>query len=67
MSYLDKSLKEIHSALKSAFWSLYGYTSDESGIRHNTGIDEKTTFEEAKFMLVACSAFLNYLMQIYEK
>ena len=64
---LDKKGIKIHSALKSAFSSLYGYTSDESGIRHNTGIDEKTTFEEAKFMLVACSAFLNYLTQIYEK
>lgn len=64
---LDKKGIIIHSALKSAFSSLYGYTSDESGIRHNTGIDDKTTFEEAKFMLVACSAFLNYLTQIYEK
>lgn len=64
---LEKNGIKIHSALKSAFSSLYGYTSDESGIRHNTGIDEKTTFEEAKFMLVTCSAFLNYLNQIYDK
>lgn len=64
---LDKNGIVIHSALKSALSSLYGYTSDENGIRHSTGIDEKTTFEEAKFMLVTCSAFLNYLMQIYEK
>ena len=25
------------------------------------------TFEEAKYMLVSCSAFLNYLIQVYEK
>ena len=46
---------------------MYGYTSDKSGIRHNSGLDENTTFEEAKYMLVSCSAFLNYLIQIYEK
>lgn len=53
----------IHPALKDAFLKLYGYTSDESGIRHSSkigGID--STFEEAKFMLVACAAFNNYLM-----
>ena len=57
----------IHSAMKKAFSSLFGYTSDKSGIRHNVGIDANTTFEEAKFMLVSCSAFLNYLIEIYEK
>lgn len=64
---LEKNGFEIHSAMKNAFISLYGYTSDKSGIRHNNGIDENTTFEEAKYMLVSCSAFLNYLIQIYEK
>ena len=53
--------------MKNAFISLYGYTSDKSGIRHNNGVDENTTFEEAKYMLVSCSAFLNYLIQVYEK
>ncbi len=64
---LEKNGFEIHSAMKNAFVSLYGYTSDKSGIRHNNGVDENTTFEEAKYMLVSCSAFLNYLIQIYEK
>ena len=64
---LEKNGFEIHSAMKNAFISLYGYTSDKSGIRHNNGVDENTTFEEAKYMLVSCSAFLNYLIQIYEK
>lgn len=64
---LEKNGFEIHSAMKNAFVSLYGYTSDKSGIRHNNGVDEDTTFEEAKYMLVSCSAFLNYLIQIYEK
>ena len=67
LNKLEKKGFKIHGAMKSAFSSLYGYTSDKSGIRHNLGIDENTTFEEAKYMLVACSAFLNYLIQIYEK
>ena len=53
----------IHSALQSAYKVLYGYTSDASGIRHARklgGVD--STFAEAKYMLVACSAFVNYLM-----
>lgn len=53
----------IHPALKSAFKNLYGYTSDETGIRHAGRIDGKNaTFAEAKFMLVSCSAFVNYLI-----
>jgi hypothetical protein len=53
---------EIHAALKKAFDSLYGYTSDADGIRH--ALLEKTNlyFEDAKFMLVSCSAFINYLV-----
>lgn len=52
----------IHGALKSAFNILYGYTSDANGIRHAGDIGgEASTFEEAKFMLVSCCAFVNYL------
>lgn len=52
----------IHGALKDAFDKLYGYTSNANGIRHAGNIDgPSSTFEEAKFMLVACCAFINYL------
>lgn len=62
---LEESGIEIHPALKSAFNILYGYTSDANGIRHAGDIDGKSsTFEEAKFMLVACSAFVNYLVAL---
>ncbi|GLG05711.1 AbiJ-NTD4 domain-containing protein [Sellimonas catena] len=55
----------IHSALKSAFNILYGYTSDANGIRHAGDIGGKaSTFEEAKFMLISCCAFINYLKGI---
>ena len=52
----------IHPALKSAFDKLYAYTSDSSGIRHAGQLGgSDATFEEAQFMLVSCSAFINYL------
>lgn len=55
----------IHKGLKSAFNTLYGYTSDANGIRHAGDIGGPTsTFEEAKFMLVACCAFINYLTSL---
>lgn len=53
----------IHKAMKNAFSSLYGYTSDESGIRHG-GVDfTNAPAEDAKYMLVSCSAFVNYLIE----
>ena len=55
---------ELHGALKGAFEKLYGYTSDADGIRHALGLLEEPNLrsEDAKFMLVACSAFVNYLL-----
>lgn len=69
--HIIKKLKDngvhIHSAMGQAFSSLYGYTSDEDGIRHG-GIDFKNApAEDAKYMLVSCSAFVNYLIEKYEK
>ena len=58
----------IHAGLKSAFNILYGYTSDANGIRHAGNIGgPSSTFEEAKFMLVSCSAFVNYLIAVSAK
>ncbi|MBO0932093.1 AbiJ-NTD4 domain-containing protein [Fibrella aquatilis] len=52
----------VHKDLKEGFKNLYGYTSDADGIRHAlTENDRPVTFDEAKFMLVTCSAFTNYL------
>jgi len=53
---------ELHSALKNSFSSLYGYTSDGNGIRHSLLNESTLRQEDAKFMLVACSAFVNYLL-----
>jgi hypothetical protein len=53
----------LHGALKRAFDSLYGYTSSAEGIRHALlGESITLSFDDAKFMLVSCSAFINYLI-----
>jgi len=52
----------LHGALKSAFSSLYGYASGADGIRHALLDEDELQFEDAKFMLVACSAFVNYMI-----
>lgn len=52
---------QLHSALRQGFIKLYGYTSDADGIRHALLEEPALDFEDAKFMLVACSAFINYL------
>jgi hypothetical protein len=54
----------IHGALKNGFESIYGYTSNEPGIRHplidepGANVDET----DALFMLGACAAFVSYLI-----
>ena len=53
----------LPSTLRNAFNNLYGYTNDKTtGIRHAL-MDEANApgAEEAIFMLVSCSAFINYL------
>ncbi len=53
---------ELHGALRKAFGNLYGYTSNAEGIRHALLEESTLDFEDAKFMLVSCSAFINYLI-----
>lgn len=65
---LEDNGVQIHAALKQGFLKLYGYTSDQGGIRHAEGMFESNvTFEEAKYMLVSCCAFINYLIGEYAK
>jgi hypothetical protein len=57
--------KILHPRLKAAFEKLYCYSSEkDTGIRHGKGVEHETfmpTYYEAKFMLVSCSAFINYI------
>lgn len=52
----------LHSALKASWSSLYGYTSDANGIRHAMLEQPQLTYVDAKYMLVACSAFVNFML-----
>lgn len=52
----------MHPALKSAFSSLYGFTSDSGGIRHALTGESNITSADARFMLISCSAFVNYVI-----
>ncbi len=66
-----RSLEEaggLHPALKRAFSSLYGFASDEQGIRHaevfrNAKVDQ----DEAVFMLGACASFSSYLARKHRR
>lgn len=66
---LGKALKIIedqfglHPALKASLSQLYGYTSDADGIRHAMLEESNLTYIDAKFMLVACTNFINYLIE----
>lgn len=52
----------MHKSLRSGFNALYGYTSDENGIRHAILDESDIGFDEAKYMIVSCSSFVNYLI-----
>lgn len=66
LKVLERSI-DIHPALKRGFSALYGYTSDEGGIRHAMIDENNSQFEDAKYMLVSASAFINYLKVKYSK
>ncbi|MGB3479508.1 MAG: hypothetical protein WBB67_10140 [bacterium] len=54
---------DIHPALKKAFSNLYGWTSDDAGIRHPKSKEPLSCDEpEARYMLITCSAFINYVI-----
>lgn len=57
-----KDFKDLHPALKDSFIKLYGYTSDAHGIRHALLEEPNLDHEDAKYMLVSCSAFINFLV-----
>lgn len=53
---------KLHTALERGFKQIYGYTSDGDGIRHALTEETSCDFEDAKYMLVSSSAFINYLI-----
>lgn len=57
----------IHSVLKDAWSKMYGWTSDADGIRHGKIVAPDADQALAKYMLVTCSAFVSYLIEISRK
>lgn len=67
-STLDKALKKIEnsgvvfdSQLKQGLEKFYYYTNGSDGIRHALMDNDNTSKSDAKFMLVMCCAFVNYI------
>lgn len=67
LNKLEENGVVIHEAMKEAFKKLYGYTSDAQGIRHGGMFFENASEEDAKYMLVSCSAFINFLLEKLSK
>lgn len=54
---------DINKNLKAGMINIYSWTSSSDGIRHGSNGEKiNSSFEEAKYMLVSCSAFINYLI-----
>lgn len=54
---------ELHPTLMESLNKLYGYSSDENGVRHGSPEESVLSYIDAKFMLVACTNFINYLIE----
>ena len=61
---LNKHGIKLHGAHRSALKKLYGFTSDANGIRHASTNSDLLDINRntARFMLIACSAFVNYII-----
>ncbi len=55
-------IPNLHGALSKSLSALYGWTSDADGIRHAMQDEPNLNAEDARFMLVTCSAFCSYLV-----
>ena len=68
LNSLEKQGVLQHRALKEALNKLYGYTSDEQGIRHSLldKAEADVTIDEAVFMLGACASFASYLWRKHQ-
>ena len=60
---IDKGLEKLalHNQLGQAWKNMFNWTSDEDGVRHGTKGTPQVGLSEARYMVVTCSAFVNYL------
>lgn len=66
LNKLEKG-KKINSLLKEKYAKFYEYTNSEDGIRHALMDDANIQIEDARYFLIACSAFTNYLIEKHRK
>ena len=58
---------DLHPSLERGFKQIYGYTSDSSGIRHALMDNSSCYQEDALYILVCSSSFINYLVTKSQK
>jgi hypothetical protein len=58
---------KIHPALEAAWSKMYGWTSDEDGIRHGSIEAPDADQTLAKYMLIICSAFVSHVIEMGRK
>lgn len=54
---------DLPSTLMESLNKLYGYASNENGVRHGSPEESSISYSDAKFMFVACTNFINYLIE----
>ncbi len=62
-----KERLSLHPALDEGFSKMYDYASDADGIRHALMGASNLSSEDARYFLVSCSAFVNYLTEKAQK
>ncbi len=58
---------KLNDYLSNGIQALYKYTCNEDGKRHGGTTYIKSDIEDAKFMIVTCSAIVNYLLVKWDK
>lgn len=62
MDVLANTHPELHKKLIQGWKGLYGFTSDEPGLRHAGATAPAVTQAMARYFLITCSAFVNLLV-----
>lgn len=66
LNKLERNNK-INPIFKNALEKFYAYTNGKNGIRHAILDEETIDIEDARFFLISCSAFTNYLIEKAQK
>lgn len=67
IKHLNDKGVNIHKSMEEAFGKLYGFTNDAGGIRHGKIDFTNAPSEDALYMIISCSAFVNYLTVKYDQ